>query len=310
MTAPAVDLSVLIVNFNTRELLAACLRSVVATVRRHRYEIIIADNASADGSVAMLRRDWPQVTVIETGGNLGFARANNKALAAAQGRYCLLLNSDTEVLPDALDTLVDFMDAHPAAGVVAPQLLNSDFTDQGTARAFPSAAAVLFGRKSLLTRLFPDNPWSRRYLLGRQRRGDEPFRVDWVSGACLMVRREAVEQVGPLDEHFFMYWEDADWCRRIGNAGYAVYCVPAARVVHHEGQSSKGRSARLVVVFHQSVYHYVTKHHAPHPLHPLRPLAAVGLAGRAAAILAVGRLSHALQSGRSAARALSEHRSR
>lgn len=310
MTAQPVDLSILIVNFNTRDLLSACLRSVAATVRRHTWEVIVADNASADGSVAMLRRDWPEVKVIETGANLGFARANNKALAVAQGRYLLLLNSDTEVLPDALDELVGFMDAHPAAGVAAPHLLNSDLTDQGTARAFPSPLAVLFGRKSLLTRLFPDNPWSQRYLVGRQHRGNEPFRVDWVSGACLMVRREAVERAGPLDEQFFMYWEDADWCRRIGNAGYAVYCVPSARVVHHEGQSSKGRSAFLVVVFHRSVYHYFTKHHAPQRLHPLRLLAAAGLTGRALSIIAADRVTRALASGRSVARAVSGQRSR
>src|SRR3990170_827840 len=142
--APA--LSVLVVNFNTRDLLGACLRSLPAALRRHGHEVIVADNGSTDGSVAMLRREWPSVAGLELGANLGFARANNRALARARGRYALLLNSDTEVQPDSLDRLVDFLDVTPSAGVAAPRLLNTDLSDQGTARAFPTPPAVLFGR--------------------------------------------------------------------------------------------------------------------------------------------------------------------
>jgi len=282
--APA--LSVLVVNFNTRDLLGACLRSLPAALRRHGHEVIVADNGSTDGSVAMLRREWPSVAVLELGANLGFARANNRALARARGRYALLLNSDTEVQPDSLDRLVDFLDVTPSAGVAAPRLLNTDLSDQGTARAFPTPPAVLFGRRSPLTRLFPRNRWSRRYMVGRDRSGDGPFEVDWVSGACLMVRREVVATAGPLDEGFFMYWEDADWCRRIKTAGYRVYCVPGARVVHHEGQSGGNRRARLVWTFHRSAYRYYVKHHAPQPWNPLRAVAGVGLAARAALMVA------------------------
>jgi GT2 family glycosyltransferase len=287
----APDLSVVVVSYNTRALLDGCLRAVAATVRRHRYEVIVADNGSRDGTVAMLRRHWPAVRLVETGANLGFARACNLGLRAARGRARLLLNSDTEVLPGALDDLVSFLWATPGAGVAAPRLLNSDLTDQGTARAFPTPAAVLFGRKSFLTRAFPTNPWSRRYLVGRAHRGDAPFRVDWVSGACLLIRQEVLERVGALDEGYFMYWEDCDWCRRIAQAGYGVYCVPRARVVHHEGQSSRGRPAHLVWAFHRSVYHYFTKFHAPQPWHPARLLVAAGLAGRAALLIVAGRLA-------------------
>jgi GT2 family glycosyltransferase len=291
-----VDLSVLIVSYNTRDLLAACLRSLPDAVYPYSYEVIVADNASTDESVAMLRRDWPDVTVIEMGANTGFARATNRAMAASCGRFVLLLNSDTEAMPRSLARLVAFMDENEDAGVAAPQLLNSDLTDQGTARAFPTASAFLFGRKTVLTRLFPGNPWARRYMMGRNRRADAPFVVDWVSGACLMARRSAVDLIGQLDEGFFMHWEDADWCHRMSDAGFAVYCVPEARVVHHEGQSERkfggaaqqrrvGRPPRLVWVFHQSAYRYVTKHVARQPWHPMRPVAGVGLAARAALII-------------------------
>jgi GT2 family glycosyltransferase len=199
----------------------------------------------------------------------------------------LLLNSDAEVLTGAIDALVEFLDRTPGAGVSAPLLLNSDLTDQGTARAFPSPANVLFGRKSPLTRLFPSNRWSRRYLVGRTHHGLEPFRVDWVSGACMMVRRAAFERAGLLDERFFMYWEDADWCRRIGREGFGVYCVPRAPVIHHEGGSSGRRPAHLVWAFHRSVYRYYTKHDAPQAWNPLRVVAAVGLATRALSIVAL-----------------------
>jgi N-acetylglucosaminyl-diphospho-decaprenol L-rhamnosyltransferase len=290
------DISVLIVSYNTAALVDACLRSLAATVRRSSYEVVVADNGSSDGSVQTVRQNWPGVTVLDMGANLGFARANNRALSASSGRYVLLLNSDTEVHDGALDELVACLDTNPGVGVAAPHLLNSDLTDQGTARSFPSAAAAVFGRKSVLTRMFPSNPWSRRYLVGRAQDGDTPFAVDWVSGACLMVRRSVIERVGALDEGFFMYWEDADWCRRIGNAGFRVFCVPAARVVHLEGQSSHGRPARLVWEFHRSVFRYYTKHHTSVGSVLLRPAVALSLAARASAIVALDRAVVLVQS--------------
>lgn len=296
------DLTILIVSYNTRDLLATCLRSLPRALTQHTYEVVVADNASVDGSVTTLRREFPDVQVVEMGSNTGFARATNRAMAQGNGRHFLLLNSDTEALPGSLDVLIDFLDATRVAGVAAPQLLNSDLTDQGTARSFPTPAAALFGRKALLTRLFPGNPWAQRYMVGRQHVGEEPFSVDWVSGACFMVPRSVVDEVGALDEGFFMHWEDADWCHRIADAGYQVYCVPRARVVHHEGQSERvfggagprrrpGRPPRLVWVFHRSAYRYFVKHHAPQPWHPLRAVAGVALAARAVLIIAANELS-------------------
>src|SRR5262249_53356826 len=143
-------------------------------------------------------------------------------------------------------------------------------------------------------------PWSRRYLVGREHSGSAPFTVDWVSGACLMLRRFVVEQVGGLDERFFMYWEDADLCRRVGAAGFQVWCVPAARVVHHEGQSSRGRPARLVWAFHASAYRYVLKHHSLARSTPVRQLVGGALYGRAALLIASNFVAGWLQASASA----------
>lgn len=290
------EVSVAIVTYNARSVLGDCLGSLPAALSRHSYEVIVADNGSADGTPGAVRAASPDVRVIELGANRGFSYANNKAMNAARGRYVLLLNPDTVALPGSIDELVAFADARAAIGVVAPRLLNTDATDQGTARAFPTPAAALFGRHSLLTRLFPNNPWSRGYLIGRQHAGDEPFEIDWVSGACMLVSRQAIDAAGSLDEGFFMYWEDADWCRRIKGAGYRIFCVPSARVVHLDG--SRGRlPAYQVWAFHSSAYRYYSKHHARQSWNPLRPLAAFVLYGRAALIIARNQIAWSPRSG-------------
>jgi len=284
------EVSVAIVTYNARRVLGDCLDSLPAALSRHSYEVIVADNGSVDGTTGAVRAAAPAVRLIELGANRGFSYANNKAIHAARGRYVLLLNPDTVAGPGSIDDLVAFADADPAIGVVAPRLLNADATDQGTARAFPTPAAALFGRHSLLTRLFPNNRWSRRYLVGRQHTGDAPFEIDWVSGACMLVSRRAIDAAGSLDEGFFMYWEDADWCRRIKRSGYRVFCVPSARVVHLDG--SRGHlPAYQVWAFHSSAYRYYSKHHARQSWNPLRALAAFVLYGRAALIIARNQIA-------------------
>jgi N-acetylglucosaminyl-diphospho-decaprenol L-rhamnosyltransferase len=241
--------------------------------------------------VETIRHERPAVSVIEMGRNAGFSAANNRAISEASGRYVMLLNPDTIALPESIAKLVDFMDATPRAGVAAPRLLNTDLSDQGTARSFPTAAAAIFGRRSLLTKLLPSNRWSRRYLRGRSVAGDDPFEVDWVSGAAMLVRRDAIAQVGPLDEGFFMHWEDADWCHRMKDAGWTVYCVPAARIVHHEGGSRRGWPPKQLRAFHEGAFRYYVKHHAPQWWNPLRYIAAAGLGARAAALIAAYALA-------------------
>ncbi len=186
----------------------------------------VVDNASDDGTAALVAGHDPAVRVVEMGGNTGFARAVNRGIAAGRARYVFVLNPDTVVAEGAPATLVRFAQAHPRAGVVAPRLLHSDGRDQLTARAFPTPAAGLFGRRSPLTRVMPNNRWSARYLSGRRHTGDGAFQIDWVSGAAMLVPRQVIDEVGALDEAFFLFWEDADWCRRIKAAGYSGVVRP------------------------------------------------------------------------------------
>ena len=283
---PPVDLSVLVVTYNSRPFVGDCIDAVGSAVRDHSHEIVVVDNGSRDGTVPFLRQRFPGICLVEAGRNLGFSAANNRALAVSSGRNVVLMNGDAVALPGSLDTLVRFLDERAGAGIVAPKLVNPDGSDQGTARSFPTPAAALFGRRSPLTRAFPRNPFSARYLSGRAHEGVGPFEVDWVSGACLMIRRACIERVGRLDETFFMYWEDADLCRRVKQSGSGVWCVPDSRVVHAEGGSRCGWPPAQVRHFHRSAYRYYAKHHLNGRRRPLRPVAATALAGRAVFVMA------------------------
>ncbi|WP_089155524.1 glycosyltransferase family 2 protein [Micromonospora sp. NBS 11-29] len=280
------DVDVVICTYRSRHHIGACLDSLRdggATVR----SITVVDNDSDDGTADLAATHDLGVTTVRMGRNAGFARAVNRGIAAGRGRYVFVLNPDTLVAPAVLPELVRFADAHPDAGVVAPRLRYADGRDQLTARAFPTPAAALFGRRSPLTRLWPTNPWSTRFLSGRAHTGPEPFEVDWVSGAAMLVPRAVIERVGAFDEGFFLFWEDADWCRRIRDAGHAVWCLPAVTVTHHEGGSrNSGWSRATISSFHRGAYRYWAKHHAPRPWQPSRWLAAALLAARAAVLLA------------------------
>jgi N-acetylglucosaminyl-diphospho-decaprenol L-rhamnosyltransferase len=280
------DLAVVIVAFRCRDDVLASVGRVLETVLQHRLEVVVVDNDSRDGTTQALADRFGEVRVLPMGRNVGFGRANNAGIAATTARNVLFLNPDTLVEPTALDTMVAWLDGHQGAGVVAPRLLHADGTDQHTARAFPTPAAAVFGRRSPLTRLFPRNRWSRRFLVGRDHLGDEPFEIDWVSGACMLVPRAVIAEVGAFDPEFFLYWEDADWCRRIKHARYSVWCVPKALVVHDEG-GTRGHEwpAPIVCHFHRGAYLYWRKHHAPQAWNPLRWAAAAVLACRAFVII-------------------------
>lgn len=284
------DLGVLVVTYNSRAFIGDCLDAVQRTVLDHTVDIVIADNASTDDSVTVARSHLPHAAIIEMGRNAGFAAANNAAMRATSARHIVLLNGDAFVGPAALDTMIAFLDAHPEAGVVAPGLRNLDGSDQRTARSFPTPAAAIWGRRSPLTRWFPRNRWSQRYLAPATRSDEHPYEVDWVSGACLMVPSAVVDAVGGLDEGFFMHWEDADWCRRINDAGFSVWCVPEAVVVHAEGGSRRGWPVAQVRYFHQGAYRYYAKHHLDGPRRVFRPLAAAALGTRAVGIIARDRV--------------------
>ncbi|UCC39908.1 MAG: glycosyltransferase family 2 protein [Candidatus Aminicenantes bacterium] len=281
------DVDIIIVNHNTKDLLRQCIKSVYANTPKNSFEIIVIDNSSVDESLQMIKREFPDVKVIENKENLGFSKANNQGITAGRGRYVLLLNSDTLVLPSTLDIMKQFLHDHPDVGIVGSRTFYSDYTVQATARSFPTPINALFGRKSILTRLFPTNRFSRRYLTCFNQDYSEPFEVDWVAGSCLMVKRKMIDEIGLLDEGFWMYWEDADWCYRAKKKGWKVFCVPEAKIIHYEGMSSKKQSAKLIMEFHKSIYRYYRKHHVGSYVNPVNILALVGLACRAGIILVV-----------------------
>ena len=268
-------LSVVIVNWNAGRALDDCLASLFASTPVGALEVLLVDNASTDGSQARAARDYPGIKILQNAENRGFAPGANQGLEWAVGELMLLLNPDAMLQPSTLSLLVDFMNEHPEAAVVGPRLLNPDGTVQGSARRDPSPWTGLFGRDAPLTRLFPNNPVSRRELPNLCHVGDAPLEVDWISGACLLVRRAAYEQVGGLDERFFLFWEDADWCRRFRRAGWKVYYLPTAVGTHRVGVSRAQRPMRSAIDFHRSAYRFYRKHHLSSPFHPMIiPLAA------------------------------------
>jgi hypothetical protein len=254
MTAASSDflLSICIVNWNTRDLLKDCLDSIYADPQADTWEVLVVDNASSDDSVALVERHFPQVDLIVSAQNLGFSGGNNLALQKAGGRYFLLLNTDTRVEPGALGALVDFMEAHPRAGAAGPKLLNADGSLQLSCGIAPSLWTLIID-KLLLHKLFPV------FKLGRWDHA-EIRSVGWVTGACLLIRRQVVEQIGRLDTTFYMYYEDLDWCLRVGKGGWSVFYYPFSRVIHLGGQSSSKNYAAMLVTSQQSLFYLFQKH--------------------------------------------------
>lgn len=251
----AMDISIIIVNWNTRDLLRNCLQSVEATVRDLAYEIIVVDNASTDGSAAMLGEQFPQVRLIANAENRGFGAANNQAMRLMAGRYALLLNSDTVLTEGAVRELYAFLEARPEAAIACGQLLNADGSRQNSIAAFPSLVTLLTNAP-LLEYLFPKRfPSKRHTYLG-------PIEVDSGIGACLMVRKRAIDSVGMFDERYFFFFEETDWARQMRAAGWKVFHVPSALIYHLQGQSIGG-SIRSRIEFYRSRYQYFRKWESP-----------------------------------------------
>ncbi len=245
------DLTIVIVNYNTRELAVACLESVYKTIRDISFEIFVVDNASTDGSAGIIKTKFPAVKLVENSTNLGFAAANNQALKVMQGRYALLLNSDTVLTEEAVSKLFSFMEGHPDAAMSCGQLLNSDGTKQNSIAGFPDLLTLTFN-VALLEYLFPKRYPSKRHSYR------EPIEIDSGIGACLMVRRKAIEEVGILDERYFFFLEETDWALQMKNAGWKIYHVPDAFIYHLQGQSI-GHNIRSRVLFYRSRYIYFRK---------------------------------------------------
>ncbi len=248
-----------IVTWNSGARLRECLTSILGNHSKVAVQTLVVDNASADDSVEWVARDFPAAEVIANTENYGFARACNQGIRVGRGRYILLLNPDTLVGPGTLDEMVGYMDAHPEVGVLGPKLLNPDGSRQLSCRRFPTYSAALFNRTSLLTRLFPFNRFSSQYL-----RSDHEYSqvevVDWVAGACMLVRREAIDDVGLLDEGFFLYCEDVDWCKRMWAKDWKVVYFPKAEVIHYIGHSTARAPFRSVIERNGSIWRYYKKH--------------------------------------------------
>ncbi len=255
------DLSIVIVNWNTRQLVLDCIRSIYETAKECRMQVIVVDNASEDGSVQAVRQQFPQVEVIENRENLGFARGNNQGMAVAEGRYLCLINSDVVVLEGCLNHLMNYLDAHPQVGMVGPKLLWKDRTLQWSCRKFPSLWNT-FCPAVGLPRLFPRVPFFSGEHMGYFPH-DRVCQVDVLVGAFLMVRREAYEQVGGMDENYFMYCEEVDWCRRFHDAGWKIVFLPEAQAVHYGGGSSDREPVRFFREYCLSLVKYWKKHHSP-----------------------------------------------
>jgi hypothetical protein len=253
------DLSIVVVNWNVRDLLRRCLQSMSGDpTTAPAREIIVVDCVSTDGSAEMVQHEFPDVRLIASPENLGYARGSNTGAAQATGRYLMIMNPDTEIVDQALATLVRYMDDHPAVGAAGPQLRYADGSLQPSRRRFPTLATG-FWESTLLHQWFPLNPFARRYHMA-DRPPDTPQAVDWLVGAALLIRRAAWEQVGPLDEGYFMYFEELDWCRRCRSAGWEIHYVPQALVIHHEGKSSGQVVVARTIRFQRSKVRYFGKY--------------------------------------------------
>jgi len=247
------DLSIVIVNWNTKKLLLNCLGSVFATIKNISMEVWLVDNASSDGSVEAVTKIYPSINIIQNQKNLGFAAANNQAFKKMQGRYALLLNTDTVLTEGAVETIYDFMEHQPDVGIACGQLLNQDGSKQNSFANFPSLASLIFG-EALLQLLFP-----KKYP-NKRKAHVSPMEVDSCIGACMMVREDAMDTVGWLDESFFFFFEETDWACRMKQAGWKVYIVPSARILHLQGQSV-GHNIQSRILYYRSRYIFFKKWH-------------------------------------------------
>ncbi len=255
--APA-RVSVVIVSYNTRKLIRRCLESLRAFPPRIAFDVLVVDNASQDGSVDMLRAEFPWARVLANKRNLGYSSAVNLGIEHTTGDYVLVLNPDIVVREQALDRMVEFMDANPDAGISAAKLLNTDGSLQHTCRGFYTPSTLLM-RRTPLGKLFPNHPVIRRHLMLDYDHAS-PRAVDWVIGACMMVRRTAADIVGGMDERFFLYFEDVDWCFRMSRQGWKVWYLPGAEMVHeHRRESAKPKLSRSFWAHLGSLLRYYEK---------------------------------------------------
>jgi len=293
-TTVPVALSVIIPSYNARELLVDCLQSIYQNPPSEPYEVIVIDDASVDGTSEEVRARFPEVRLLRNEVNQHYARSNILAFKHARGRYLYMLNNDTIVLPQALDDMLAFLHEHPDAGAVGSKLLNGDGSIQWSVKSLPNPGSALFGARSIITRLYPNNRFSRKHLQHLARDLSKPFVAGYVSSASVMIPRNVVDEVGELDRRL-SYHIDADYCKRIADAGYKCYYLPTASVIHfdHKGGTmvSLRRRFRSLVEFHVGSYIFYRKHIQKSPWSPMQIVVVAGLSARFLISLAVRTLA-------------------
>jgi len=252
------DMSIVIVTWNSQDFIRNCLDSVLLLPDRVRCEVIVVDNASCDQTANIVREFYPEANLIENKANLGYARANNQGIEQAQGRYLLLLNPDTQLMDDSLSSMYELMEGNPRIGAVGPKLLNPDGSTQPSCREFPRFSTLIWEFTGL-SRLFPKSK-----IFGGWRMGyfafDRAGEVDQPMASCLMLRRETLEEIGVFDEAFSMFFNDVDLCFRIKEAGWKIYFEPEAHVIHHGGASTRKAKRKMIWLSHLAFYKFFSKH--------------------------------------------------
>ena len=247
------DISFIIVNWNTCQLVIGCINSIKESVTAYQYEIFVVDNGSTDGSVKGIKRQFgAQVNIIENSKNVGFAKACNQAIRKARGQYIALINSDTVLKGGAIDALVSFLRENPAAAMVGPRLVDRDGKPQNSYDNFPTLLTELFN-KSLLRLLLPG------IFSGKNPAIKQPFEVDSLIGACMITRHKAIQEVGLLDEDYFFFLEETDWCCRMRQSGWKIYHHPQVEIIHLQGQSKKQSPGKAWIEYYRSLYKFFKK---------------------------------------------------
>ena len=270
----ATRVAVVIVNYQSYDELHGCLASLDRA--GESVSVVVVDHESDAAAADRLSQQFPDVQLRRVAGNDGFAAGVNNGARATSSQFLLLLNPDCVLEPGASSRLTDWLDGHPDVAVAGPRILNANGTIQPSARLFPDLTTAIAGRSSWLTRVLPGNPLSRHNLPARDPSDTTPVEVDWVSGACMCVRRDAFDAVGGLDEGFFLYWEDADFCRRLQHAGWRTMYVPTAGAMHVGGRSSRHAADASLEAFHRSAFRLYRKHSGP-AAQLLAPLVYAGL---------------------------------
>lgn len=260
-------LSIIIVNYNSKKFLNKALSAIYSNnssthplIHSFNFETIVVDNHSIDGSIKLIREKFPQVRLIKNVKNVGFARANNQAIPRARGEYILFLNPDAVPEKKAIEQLVNFMEQRPFAGCVGGKLLNMDGTLQFSCRSFPDYISIFFGRKSFFRRMFPENLFSRKFLL-TDLDYTKPQKIDWIIGACMLTKREILSRVGFFDENFFLFVEDMDFCYRLKKQGFEIYYCPNAVFYHTYGAITQKFWIKSTISHNLGIYKFFNKNY-------------------------------------------------